>query len=337
MVQIVSAAEFLDQPGTILDVRSPGEYEQGHIPGAVSFPLFSNEERAAVGTSYKHEGKDAAVELGLALVGPKLHDFVRQAKPLAWERQIRVQCWRGGMRSRSMAWLLETAGLTVTVLQGGYKHFRQWGRSQLAQPKPIQILGGMTGTGKTATLHALATLGEQILDLEALANHRGSSYGALGLPAQPTTEQFENLIMVHWAKLSDRRPVWIEAESRQVGRCRIPQELFEQMEQAGIIELVRSWAERVAFLRADYGSADPHALIDATERIRKRLGGQRTQTAVEAIRQGDLTRAIEIVLEYYDKTYHYDLHRRAVPLQAVEVTGFSVTEAAQMVLASLNP
>ena len=180
MVHVVSIDTFLQMTSPILDVRSPGEFDHAHIPTALSFPLFDNDERAQVGTCYKQQSRDEAVELGLELVGPKLAMFVATAKTLSPERDVRVHCWRGGMRSGSMAWLLETAGFSVTTLTGGYKAFRHWVRETLAIPKPIISLGGMTGTGKTAILFALAEQGEQVLDLEGLAHHRGSSYGALG-------------------------------------------------------------------------------------------------------------------------------------------------------------
>jgi tRNA 2-selenouridine synthase len=318
--------QFLQAPGTMLDVRSPGEYEHGHIPGAVSFPLFTNEERAAVGTCYKQQGRDPAVELGLALVGPKLAQFVEKAKELAADRTLRIHCWRGGMRSGSMAWLMETAGFQVTLLDKGYKGFRQWVRSTLAVPKPTLTLGGMTGTGKTAILYALAAQGEQILDLEKHASHRGSSYGNLGLPPQPSTEQFENLLAVEWAQLTPDRPVWVEAESRMVGTCRVPDELFGQMMAAPVVQIERPRSERIALLLQDYGVVDLAQLITATERLEKRLGGDRTRAAVELIVAGDLAGAIEIVLNYYDKTYLYDLKRRNMPIFPVDVNGCSNQE-----------
>lgn len=329
MVQSVAVDDFLKAHGPILDVRSPGEYDQAHIPSAVSFPLFTNHERAQVGTCYKHQGRDHAVELGLALVGPKLADFVIQAKQIAPDRQVRVHCWRGGMRSGSMAWLLETAGFAVTTLRGGYKAFRRWGRQRLASPQPMISLGGMTGTGKTAILLAMAAQGEQILDLEGMAHHRGSSYGALGLPPQPSTEQFENLVAIATAHLSPDRPVWIEAESKQIGRCRIPPELFSQMMQAPVIQVERSRSERIANLLADYGDADPMGLITATERLRKRLGGLRTQEAIAHIQTGNLEPAIATVLDYYDKTYTYDLQKkRDVAIYPIDITGMTAEAAA---------
>ena len=334
MPQIVDVAEFLHCPGLILDVRSPGEFFQGHIPGAQSFPLFSNDERAEVGTCYKRQGQETAIELGLAIVGPKLAGFVTQAKALAPNRQVRLHCWRGGMRSNSMAWLLETAGFQVTLLRGGYKAFRRWVRSTLATPKTLAILGGMTGTGKTEILAALAEQGEQVLDLENLANHRGSSYGSLGLPAQPTTEQFENQISLYWSQFNHQRPVWIEAESRRIGLCRIPDEIFQQMLQAPVLQILRSRSERIEILQQVYGAVEPEQLVAATERLCKKLGGLRTQQAVEAINQGNLATAIDLVLDYYDKTYTHDLQRRGVPIHSIDVVGCSSTTSATLLIAA---
>ncbi|MEO0758235.1 MAG: tRNA 2-selenouridine(34) synthase MnmH [Cyanobacteria bacterium J06648_16] len=329
----IAVTQFLSGPGPVLDVRSPGEYADGHIPGAVSFPLFSNDERAEVGTCYKQQGRDAAVELGLELVGPKMVEFVRQAKVLTGpNKQVRVHCWRGGMRSGSMAWLLQTAGLLVTTLPGGYKAFRRWVRETLAEPRPIIVLGGMTGTAKTDILHALAAQGETVLDLEGLANHRGSSYGALLLPSQPRTEHFENLIATQWAQFPTDRPVWIEAESRQVGTCRIPDELMNQMEAAPTLEVTRPVDERCDLLVEIYGEADTESLVEATERVRRRLGGERTQTAIEHIRRGNLRAAVEILLLYYDKAYRYDLERRQKTIPQVNITGLTPDRAAQALL-----
>ncbi|MEO1522429.1 MAG: tRNA 2-selenouridine(34) synthase MnmH, partial [Cyanobacteria bacterium J06633_2] len=296
MVFSLPVDDFFTCPGPILDVRSPDEFKQGHIPGAVSVPLFNDDERAQVGTCYKKRGREEAIELGLELVGSKLVTFVRLAKGLAehsrWSkdksRTVRVHCWRGGMRSGSMAWLLETAGLSVTTLDGGYKAFRRWVRKMLSVPKPIISLGGMTGTGKTYLLQALAASGEQTIDLEGLANHRGSSFGNLGLPPQPSTEHFENLIAMQWATLDPSRSVWIEAESRRVGSCRVPEELFNPMMRAPVIQVVRSREERISNLIQEYGAVDKDGLVAATDRIRKKLGGLRTQQAIEAIQQGDL-------------------------------------------------
>lgn len=326
MPKTLPIAAFLTAPGAILDVRSSAEYEQGRIPGAVSFPLFSNEERAQVGTCYKQQGRDEAVELGLSIAGPKLASFVVQAKTLAPDRAMRMHCWRGGMRSGSMAWLLETAGFQVAVLDRGYKGFRHWVHAVLTQLKPIVTLGGMTGTGKTMILQALREQGEQILDLEQLANHRGSSYGNLGLPSQPSTEQFENLIAMEWQTLDRDRPVWVEAESRMIGSCRVPDTLFQQMVTAPVLQVERSRQQRINLLLDGYGTVESEALVAATVRLNKRLGGERTQQAINFIREGNLAAAIDTVLDYYDKTYLYDLKRRQVDIESIDVTGLKDAE-----------
>ena len=329
MTQLLPIDDFWQAHGPILDVRSPGEYAQGHLPDAVSFPLFSDDERARVGTCYKQQGKETAIELGLELVGPKMAGLVKQAKVLAPERRVRVHCWRGGMRSGSVGWLLETSGLEVKLLAGGYKSFRQWVRSTLATHRHVVVVGGMTGTGKTDILHALRQLGEQVLDLEGLANHRGSSYGALMLPPQPSTEQYENLIAEQWLEFGPQRPVWIEAESFRVGTCRVPSETMAQMEAAHTVEVIRSESERLDILVDVYGQANPDELIAATQRLEKRLGGLRTQEAVQHIKRGELAAAAAIILTYYDRTYRHDLDRRGKQIPTVDVSEMSALQAAK--------
>lgn len=333
MTQALALSDFLAAPGVLLDVRSPAEFAQGHIPGAISFPLFTDDERAQVGTCYKQQGRDAAVELGFALAGPKFAGFITQARSLAGNGPVRLHCWRGGMRSEAVAWVLGMGGLSVTTLVGGYKTFRRWALMVPAWTRPIWILGGMTGTGKTAVLHALAERGEQVLDLEAIAHHRGSSFGMLGQPPQPTNEQFENEIAVRWEGFDPTRPVWIEAESKRIGLCRVPEPLFRQMDRAAVLELVRPQAERLEILVRDYGGFSTDDLVAATERIRKRLGGLRTQEAIALLQARRLPEAFALLLTYYDKTYTYDLTRRSVPRYPIEVAGLSAAECGDRLLA----
>jgi tRNA 2-selenouridine synthase len=332
MAQSLHPDEFLKTSGIILDVRSPGEYTQGHIPEAINFPLLSNEERAKVGICYKQEGRDSAVELGFEIVGPKCADFIIQAKQLAADKTVRIYCWRGGMRSESVGWLLEKAGFNVTLLIGGYKGFRRWGQSLFKIPQNMIILAGKTGTGKTDILTALAVKGEQVLDLEKLANHRGSSYGSLGQPPQPTNEQFWNLIIIHWAKLDRKKPVWIEAESKGIGICRIPQEMINQMKRSPTVEITRTQQERVESLVKIYGNATIEELIIATKRIKKRLGDVRTKQAIELIQQQDLTSACQIILEYYDRTYTYNLQKQNVPIHTIDLSNLSTNESVAAIL-----
>src|SRR3989339_1355584 len=195
MPKIISVAEFLKRGNSlpIIDVRSPGEYEHAHIPGALALPLFSNEERAEVGTIYKQRGRVQAVQKGLEFVGPKLKDFTKFALKLNSD-ELLIHCWRGGMRSSAMAWLLETVGINCSLLKDGYKAYRNHVLESFDLPYKILLLGGYTGSGKTEILSALKEAGEQVVDLEGLSNHKGSAFGALGQGIQPSSEQFENTL-----------------------------------------------------------------------------------------------------------------------------------------------
>lgn len=307
MAKSLGVEEFLEHPGVLFDVRSPGEYTHGRIPGALSLPLFTDDERARVGTTYKQCGKDAAVLLGLQLTGPKLASFVEMARAASKDADIRVHCWRGGMRSGSMAWLLETAGMVPVTLQGGYKSFRHWCSNLCAKSRRYIVLGGMTGVGKTEKLRELQARGEQVLDLEALACHRGSAFGAQG--PQPSTEQFENEIAMQLAKFSHDRPVWLEDESRLIGTCYIPQAIFTAMKEAEYVLLEAPRDERLARLCREYGQQSHEQLIASTSKLAKQLGGLRTAQAIEAITHGHIQDAASMLLEYYDSTYAYSMKK----------------------------
>jgi tRNA 2-selenouridine synthase len=288
----------------IIDVRSPGEFLRGHIPGAHSIPLFSDEERAVVGTLYKHTGRDAAVLEGLRMVGPKLASIVEQARALAAHGEVRVHCWRGGERSGSVAWLLDKAGFTeVNTLRGGYKAFRNHVLQALEKPYDLRVVGGYTGTGKTETLKHLHDLGEQIIDLEAIACHKGSSFGAIGERPQPTTEHFENLLWDRLMALDQARPLWVEDESMMIGRVKIPDGLFAGMRNTLLYFAEVPIEERAERLVQNYGQYPTELLAEATKRIGKRLGPQHCKAALEALEAGDLLTVVKITLRYYDKTY----------------------------------
>ena len=325
MASPLGCDEFLRASGAVVDVRSPAEFSQGHIPGAHNLPLFNDAERAEVGTLYKRSGRQAATQHGLALAGPRLAAITAEARAIAagQEGPLRLHCWRGGLRSASVAWLLEEmADLRCLLLDGGYKCFRRWVRSALAVARPILILAGRTGSAKTEVLQAMDRGGAQVIDLEGLANHRGSSYGGLGLPAQPSSEHYENLLAITWNRMRPDRPVWLEAESVQVGRCRIPAELFEQMGKAPMVELVRPDEERICHLVSLYGGvASRRQLLEATRRIARRLGPQRSQRAGEAIEAGDLATAATVVLQYYDRAYAFELQRRGGSVHQVHSVG----------------
>jgi tRNA 2-selenouridine synthase len=304
--------KFLERSQTVpvIDVRAPKEFRQGHIPGAINLPLFDDDERAAVGMTYTKTGSDAAILKGLEIAGPKLFDFVKQGREHAKSGELLVHCWRGGMRSEAMAWLLTFSGIKTSVLVGGYRAYRRYIRESLKQGSPIIVLGGMTGSGKTEILQHLYSLGEQVLDLEGLAHHKGSAFGALGQADQPTTEQFENNLAWHWLAFDHQKPVWIEDESLNIGRVIIPEPLFKRMASAPLIYLDVPFNIRVKRLAEEYGNFEIIELSALIKKISRRIGGDKTNSAIHALEQGNLPEAVSDVLSYYDKTYLFGLSKR---------------------------
>ena len=344
MVRPLDIAEFLASGPPVLDVRSPGEFGRGHIPGAVSMPLFGDAERAVVGTLYKQQGRDAAVLEGLRIVGPKLAGLVEQAREQAPEGRIAVHCWRGGERSASVAWLLDKAGFPeVVTLRGGYKAFRRYVLASFEQPLPLCVLGGYTGTGKTQLLGLLKERGEQVVDLEALAHHKGSSFGALGEEPQPTTEHFENRLWRALTELDPKRTIWVEDESQRIGRVVLPDAFFRQLRDARLLFVDRPIELRAERLVKDYGSYDRAELAAAVERIRKRIGPQHCKTALEALDAGDLRTVALITLRYYDKTYAFGASKRDLgKVERIQVKGPDISDIATRILqfpthATLDP
>jgi len=322
-----------DLPGTVIDVRSPSEYAKGHWPGSINCPLFSDAERAEVGTTYKQSGRREAVRLGLALTGPKLSALASALERVGGDGPLKIYCWRGGMRSASIAWLADLLDLEPLILEGGYKAYRRWVLEQFERPWPLTLLGGRTGTGKTDLLLALRQRGVAVVDLEGLANHRGSSFGGLGRPPQPSTEHYENLLAEDLDRLRQRAAtsIWLEAESVQVGCCRIPNALFRQMKQAPVVEIRRELEERVQQLVAVYGPQGGDALAAATDRISRRLGPQRTKQALEAIAAEDWATACRATLDYYDRCYDHELER-SPERQSLNISGLSAEQAADRLI-----
>lgn len=294
----------------VVDVRSPGEFRQGHIPGAINIPLFDDTERAAVGIAYSKTGSDAAILKGLEITGPKLRDFVKIGRELAGQGELLVHCWRGGMRSEAMAWLLQFSGIKTSVLAGGYRAYRRYIRESFKQGPPVIILGGMTGSGKTEILQHLSLLGEQVLDLEGLAHHKGSAFGSLGLPDQTSTEQFENDLAMKWLAFDHQMPVWVEDESRNIGKVIIPEPVFFKMSDAPIVLVDVPFDLRVKRLCAEYGNFEPAELTALIRKISRRMGGDKTNEAIRDLEQGKVSGAVSKVLTYYDKTYLFGLSKR---------------------------
>jgi len=308
----LSPVQFLNSKIAIVDVRSPGEFAQAHIPGAHNIPIFTNEERAIVGTLYKKSGKESAVLRGLEIVGPKMATFVKQARKIAPSKKIAVHCWRGGMRSESMAWLFSTSGLEVSLLVGGYKAYRAYIRESFSLNYSLNVLGGMTGSGKTDVLLELQKNGEQIIDLEGLANHKGSAFGGIGQQPQPTSEQFENNLYEIWKNFDFSKPIWIEDESRSIGRTVMPDTLFKKIRNSNLIVINIPKEERVKRILKDYGCYEISFLMSALCRIERRLGGAVFNDCVKALNQGDITFVIKETLKYYDKAYNFNMAKRDI-------------------------
>lgn len=319
-VQSVSIEVFLQLADQypILDVRSPSEYQHAHIPGAYSLPLFTDEERKEIGTAYKQQSREEAIRIGLDAFGPKMRRMVEQVEQLLRKTKqsktdnrqhvVLVHCWRGGMRSAAVAWLLDLYGFDVRLLEGGYKAYRHWVISHWPRKGAFKILDGYTGSGKTRVLKELEALGEPVLDLEALAAHKGSAFGGLdGIP-QPTQEMFENFLATRIAALRSKfgdKPIWIENESQRIGDINIPIELYRWWSSGDLstIFLEVPFEQRLDAIVGEYGRYPTELLINAIVRIKKRLGPLETKTAIAHLIEGDIKSSFEILLRYYDKHY----------------------------------
>lgn len=355
----INVEEFLSlaKLHPVLDVRSPGEFGHAHIPGAHSLPLFSDEERKVVGTAYKQESQQKAIKLGLEFYGGKMVKMVEEAENLLHikdsKQELRrdqhivlVHCWRGGMRSAGVAWLLDLYGFKVYTLAGGYKAYRKWVLAQFDVPYPINIVGGFTGSGKTEALQVLAKKKQPVIDLEGLAHHKGSAFGALGQPAQPTQEMFENLLAGALKQTVDRwqitdnhtqqAPViWLEDESQRIGEVNLPPAFFRQMRDKQIYFLDIPFEERLKFLVDGYGKFEKDKLVNAIIRIKKRLGGLETKNAVSFLIEDNIKDCFAILLAYYDKFYLKSLQNRdnfSSLFNKIELVAVSAEATAEQIL-----
>lgn len=319
----------------LADVRSPSEYGYGHIPGAVNIPLFDDSQRAEVGTVFKKEGSTPAVLRGIELAAPEMPAKLRQALTLASDKRMLLYCWRGGMRSEAMAWLFHTGGITPLLLTGGYKAYRNHILTALAARRDYIIVGGLTGSGKTEILNHMSSAGAQVTDLERLASHRGSAFGALGQPPQPSSEHFANLLHEDISGKREGEAIWLEDESRNIGTVFMPDSFFGQMQTAPVVALMMSIDTRLPRLLDEYTAFPLEQITASVMRISKRLGGDRTREALEALQRGDFSTAIRITLEYYDKSYRYGLSKRpAGQVVYVETETDDVAVNASMVAAA---
>jgi tRNA 2-selenouridine synthase len=324
----------------VLDVRSPGEFLHAHMPGARSFPLFDDEQRRVIGTTYKQKSRQEAVMTGVGYFSgrmqPMLQEVLEIMKQWHLERSgtfsgptpgpVLVHCWRGGMRSGAIAWLLDLYGFKVYQLKGGYKAYRNWALAQFEKKYRFNILGGFTGSGKTGLLENLRNNGVPTINLEALAHHKGSAFGWLGEKPQPGQEMFENLLAMELYRTSGQMDqvghpdflgkeaagpeIWLEDESRHIGSVGIAQPLWEQMRNSPLYFMDIPFDSRLDHIVENYGRFAVDDLVTSILKIEKRLGGLETRDAIRFLEQGRLRDSLEILLHYYDKLYFKSLNKR---------------------------
>ena len=313
-IKKIEVSEFFNlNPEKVFDVRSPSEYNHAHIPGAVSLPLFTDEERKVIGTIYKQKSRELAIKTGLDYFGPKMRSMVeeveRSVNDSGQQKKIYVHCWRGGMRSAAVAWLLDLYGFEVTVLTGGYKAYRNWVLEQFEKDYAFNIIGGYTGSQKSILLRQIAEKGIQIIDLEKIAEHKGSAFGGIGMPPQPTQEMFENELALSLFN-TKKETIWLEDESQRIGILNIPNALWKTIRTKPVYFIELPFEIRLANIDQEYGSLDREKLADAILRIQKRLGPLETKTAINFLEEENMHECFRILLSYYDKTYEKALHNR---------------------------
>ncbi|CAN5251705.1 tRNA 2-selenouridine(34) synthase MnmH [soil metagenome] len=326
----IDIEQFIDlaSGNFIFDVRSPSEYTKAHIPGAISLPLFTDDQRKIIGTAYKQENRKTAVNHGLRFFSQRMLEIPLEAEKVLVQHKINsedtkifIHCWRGGMRSSSVAWLFNLYGYQVFTLVGGYKSFRRWVLEKFDKKYKLNILGGYTGSGKTEIIEKLKEIGKNVINLEKLASHRGSAFGSLGEPSQPSQEMFENCLAIELHKLFTNdnaksqlnlyfQEIWIEDESRHIGKVGIPLSFWNQMRSSNLYFLEIPYDERLRYIVKNYGQYPKEDLINAILRIQKRLGGLDTANAVDFIQKGNTAACFSILLSYYDRLYKNSLDER---------------------------
>ncbi|HML79680.1 tRNA 2-selenouridine(34) synthase MnmH [Geobacter sulfurreducens] len=309
MIKTTPFHESLLDTHLVVDVRTPLEYEEDHLPGAINVPLLTNEERVEIGTIYKQTGPLEARRRGLNLTAHRFPAMVEAIARAAADRPILVYCWRGGLRSKTVVSILDLAGFDAVQLQGGHKAFRHLVLSSFepfTPPAPLVVLHGMTGVGKTTFLLQLARAGHAVVDLEGLARHRGSAFGELGLRQDISQKRFETLLWDAFRRLPAGCPILLEGESRRIGRLTLPGNLYDVMRGSVKLWCEASVATRVARLTEEYGRPEYRdGMAGALERIRKKLGGDNYEAIKSHLDRWEMEPFMEgLIRHYYDKLYY---------------------------------
>ncbi|KJS16102.1 MAG: tRNA 2-selenouridine synthase [Peptococcaceae bacterium BRH_c4b] len=313
MPKNIAIEDALAMPDAILvDVRSEDEYCEDTIPGAINIPLLNNQERAMVGTVYKKQNPVAARRLGLSLVSPKLPGMLKEYElQLSKGNGIVLFCWRGGLRSQFVTYMLDLMGFEIYRINGGYKSYRKYVNRYLEGDLPHRavVLHGLTGVGKTDLLICLAKKGIPILDLEGLARHRGSVFGKIGLEASPSQKNFEGLIVKSLKEAEKKGIFVVECESRRLGRLLVPQPVMNTMKKGYGVLLYASIQNRIQRSIQEYVKGpgfDVQSLIRAVESINRYLGNDKVKKLINLLSEGRYEEAVEILLvDYYDPLYKY--------------------------------
>ncbi|HEX9649172.1 MAG TPA: tRNA 2-selenouridine(34) synthase MnmH [Cyclobacteriaceae bacterium] len=332
--------QFLEMASAspVLDVRTPAEFAIGHIPGATNFPLFQDEERKIIGTIYKNHGHIKAVLAGLNFVKDRMTIMINEAMNYSHNEAILLHCWRGGMRSESVAWLLNSARIPTHTLSGGYKSFRNYALAFFEQKLNLAVISGPTGAGKTEILQKLKDKGEQVIDLEKLAEHKGSVFGGIGKEQQPSSEHFQNLLFQEAKYFDLAKRVWIEDESLLIGRVSVPEGLWKQMVRAPRVRILINKNTRIQRLVNDYGSQDMSKLADGITRLEKRLGNKSMNDALHALKNGNLDETADILLTYYDKAYLNSFEKKKdTEWIRIESDDFSINSIAEQLITKAYP
>ncbi|MBI2754692.1 MAG: tRNA 2-selenouridine(34) synthase MnmH [Betaproteobacteria bacterium] len=325
-LSVAMSASVLTQFDAALDVRSPSEYAEDHVPGALSCPVLDDAERARIGTLYKQVSSFEAGRSGAALIARNIARHVENAfagKPRAWKPL--VYCWRGGKRSAAMAHVLREIGWDAMTLQGGYKAYRRFVVERLAELPPrfrFRVVHGVTGSGKSRFLRALKRAGAQVLDLEALAAHRGSVLGNLPERPQPSQKMFESVLLASLARLDASRLVYIEGESRKIGQLQVPAALIEAMRASECVVLEAGLETRVALLMDEYRHFfdDPAALGAQLDCLAELHGRERIEEWKRLAAQGEWRSLVARLLEeHYDPAYRRSAARNFAKLPQAAV------------------
>lgn len=313
MLRDISILEALEMKNTcMIDLRSEGEFEEGTIPGALNIQLFNNEERAKIGTIYKQVGTEEAKILGLEIAGPKGTKMFKQISHLAQEKSVLLFCWRGGMRSKYTWAVMNSLGLDVYRVQGGYKAYRRYVHGYLdkaAIPHKSIVLHGLTGVGKTIVLKRLSDMGLPILDLEHIARHRGSAYGKIGLPPSPSQKDFEAEIVLSLSSAEARGIIFVECESRRVGKLIVPPSIMNSMSNGYRVLLYSDLGTRVQRIIDEYTNGPNNnieQLQKSTSMLTKSLGKNTVGELNNKLSQKRFSEVFSfLLLNYYDPLYKY--------------------------------